>query len=94
MNVIEKLYLLFITLNMNDEENEEKVCGISTKFIKKLIDFFLLIMGEQASTNSSLNKTFYLIKMSQLTCLYGPIYIPLHYYPPHFDKTPTFLRQK
>ena len=38
MNVIKKLHLLVRTLNMNDDDNEEKVCGISKKIIGKLTD--------------------------------------------------------
>ena len=71
---------------MNDEENEEKVFSISTKFIRKLTDLFFLIIGEKASTNIPLNKTYYLRKMARLTCLYVPIYLPMDDYLPYSYK--------
>ena len=60
LNVIEKLYLLVRTLNMSDDDNEAKVCGILTKFIRKLTDLYFLIIGEKASTNTPLNRAYYL----------------------------------
>ena len=45
MNVLEKLCLLVRTLDMN-YENQEKCYGISTNFIIKLTDLFLVIIGE------------------------------------------------
>ena len=50
MSVLEKLYNLAKTLNMNDD-NGEKCYGVSTDFIRKLTDFFFLTLGEEASTN-------------------------------------------
>ena len=32
MNVVEKFHLLVRTLNTNDDDNEEKICVILTKF--------------------------------------------------------------
>ena len=49
--VPKKLHLLVITLNMKDYYNEAKVCGILTKLIRKLTDFFFMIFGEKVSTN-------------------------------------------
>ena len=86
MNVLEKLYLLVRTLNMNDDDNKGKLCGISTKFIKKLMDLFFLIIGEKSLTYIPLNKTNYLRKMVKLTCLYGLMYLPLDDYPPYSYK--------
>ena len=86
MSVIERLNLLVRTLNMNDDDNEAKVCGILTKLIRKLTDLFFLIIGEKASTNLPLNRNYYLRKMSKLTCLYGPMYLPLDDYPQYYDK--------
>ena len=45
MSALEKLYNLVKTLNMNDE-NMEKCCGVSTDFIRKLTNFFFIIIGE------------------------------------------------
>ena len=78
--------LLVRTLNMNDDENEAKVCGILAKFIRKLKDLFFLIIGGKASTNIPLKKTYYLGKMEKLTCLYGHMYLTLDDYPPYYDK--------
>ena len=58
MNVLEKLHLLFRTINMNDDDNEAKVCGISTNFIRKLTDFFFIIIGGKSSTKIPLNKMY------------------------------------
>ena len=86
MNVLERLHLLVITLNMNDAYNEAKLCGILNNFIRKLKDFFFIIIGEKASTNLLLKKTNYLRKLANLKCLYGPMYLPLDVYPPYSDK--------
>ena len=45
MNVLEKLYLLVKTLNMNDD-NEEKFYGVSTDFIRKFMDLFFVLIGK------------------------------------------------
>ena len=37
---------------MNDDENDEKVCGILTHFIRKLTDLFFIIIGEKALKSS------------------------------------------
>ena len=39
-NVLDRFHLLVITMNINDDNNESKVCGISTEFIIKLTDLF------------------------------------------------------
>ena len=31
--------------------------------------------------------------MEEITCPYGPMYLPLDEYPPYSDKNPTSLRQ-
>ena len=77
INVIEKFCLLVRTLNMNDDDNDGKVCGISTKFIKTFTNFFFVIIGEKASINILLNKKYYLRKMEKLTFLYWPMYLLL-----------------
>ena len=92
MNVLERLHLLVRTLNMNDNYNEEKVCGISTKLIRKFMDFFIIIIGGKPATNLPLNKAYYLRKMAK-KFLYGPMYLSLHDYPQYPDKNKTFLRQ-
>ena len=51
MGVLEKLYNLVKTLNINDD-NEEKCCGVSTDFIRKLTDLFFITIGEKASTKT------------------------------------------
>ena len=73
-------------MNMNEDENEEKLFSISTTFIKKLADFFFIIIGEKASTNLPLNRMYSLNKISKLTCIYGIMYLQLNYYPPYYDK--------
>ena len=62
MNIIEKLYLLVKTFDMNDE-TEEKCYGVSTDFIRKLTDLFSIIIVEKASTNIPLRKIYHLKKM-------------------------------
>ena len=44
--LLEELYLLVKTLNMNDD-NEEIGYVISTNFIRKLVDLFFVIIGEK-----------------------------------------------
>ena len=85
MNVLEKLYNLVKVLNINDD-NEEKRCGVSTDFIRKLTDFFFITIGEKSSTNILLNKIHLLRKSVTLTHLYGPMYLELEDYPPYYDK--------
>ena len=70
MSVLEKLYNLVKTLNMNDED-DEIFYGVSTYFIRKLTDFFFIIIGEKASTKIPLSKMYRLRKSAALTCLYG-----------------------
>ena len=43
---LDKLYNLIKILNMKDD-NMEKCCGVSTHFIRKLTDFFLMIIVEK-----------------------------------------------
>ena len=83
MSVLEKLYNLVKTLNVNDD-NEEKCYGISTDFIRKLTDFFLITIGEKASTNIPLRKINRLRKSATLTRLYGPMYLELDDYPLYY----------
>ena len=45
MGVIDKSYNIVKTLNINDD-NEGKCYGVSTDFIKKWMDFFLITIGE------------------------------------------------
>ena len=70
---------------MNNEDLD-KCCGVSTDFIRKLIGFFFIIIGEKASTNIPLRKMNWLRKNAMLTCLYGPMYLQLDDYPPYSDK--------
>ena len=62
MNILEKLYLLVRTLNMNDD-NEEMFYGITKDFIRNPTDSFFMIIGDKASTNFSLNNMYYLKKV-------------------------------
>ena len=55
MIVLEKLYNLVKTLNMNDD-NEEKCYGVSTNFIRKLTDSFFITIGKKSSTKTPLRK--------------------------------------
>ena len=71
-------------MNINDDD-AENCCGISTDFIRKLTDFFIII-GEKASTNIPLSKMNHLRKCATLACLYGPMYLQLYDYPPYSDK--------
>ena len=68
-NFIERLNLLVRTLNMNDDDNESKVCVISTNFTRKLTNLFFIIIGGKYSMNLPLKKKYYLIKMEKLTCI-------------------------
>ena len=85
MSVLNRLFIPVKTLNMNDE-NEEKCYGVSTDFIRKLMDFFFITIGEKASTKIPLSKMYRLRKRASLTSLYGPMYLELDDYPPYFDK--------
>ena len=62
MCALEKFYNLVKTLNMNDD-NMEKCCGVSTDFIRKLVDLFFIIIGEKAPTNIPLSKMYRFKKM-------------------------------
>ena len=94
MNNIEKLSLLVRTLNTNNDDKEGKVCGVLTKFTGILTDFFFIIIGEKASTNLPLNKTYYLREIAKLTCLHGPMYLSLDDYPPYSDKQSNIFEAK
>ena len=74
-----------------NNDNVEKCCGVSTDFIRKLTDFFIII-GEKALTNVPWIKMNPLGKNSTLTCLYGPMYLQLYDYPPYFGKNLKCLR--
>ena len=76
MSALDKLYNLVKTLNMNDDK-KGKYCGVSTDFIRKLTDFFFVIIGEKASTNISLGKMYRFRKSATLTCIYGHMYLEL-----------------
>ena len=65
MNFLEKLYIFVRALNMNDDDKEAKLCGISTNFIRKWTDLFFIIISEKASTYLPLNKTYYLRKFGK-----------------------------
>ena len=41
---------------MNDNNNEEKLYGISTNFIRKLTGLFFMITDEKSSSNIPLKK--------------------------------------
>ena len=65
MSALDILYNLVKTMNMNDE-NKEKCCGVSTDFIRKLTDLFLITIDEKSSTNILLSKMYCLRKSSTL----------------------------
>ena len=51
MSIIKRFNTLVRTLNINEDKNQEKLHGISTKVIRKLTDLFFTIIGEKASSN-------------------------------------------
>ena len=69
----------------NLDENKEKCCGVSTDFIRKLTDLFLITIDEKSSTNILLSKMYCLRKSSTLKFLYGPIYLELNDYHTYSD---------
>ena len=85
MSVIEKLYNLVKTLNINDE-NEEEWYGVSTDFIRKLTDFFFITISEKSSEEIPQRKMYCLRKTATMKPLYVPMYLDLDYYPPYSDK--------
>ena len=85
MCALEKFYDLIKKLNMNDDKTE-KCCGVSTYFIRKLTDFFFIIIGEKASKNIPLSKMYRFGKIAKLTCLYGTTCLQLDDYPPYSDE--------
>ena len=44
-------HTLVIILNINEDDNEEKLYGILINFIRKLTDFFFTIIGENHLQN-------------------------------------------
>ena len=60
--------------------------ALSKYFIRKLTDFFFVIIGEKASTNIPLSKMYHLKKCSRLTFLHSSMYIKLDDYPQYSDK--------
>ena len=89
MGVLEKLYNLVKTINMNDD-NEEKCYDVSTDFIRKLTGLFFITIGEKSSTNIPLIKMYRLRKSATLTRLYGSMCLELVDYPPYSDKNQSF----
>ena len=81
-------------MNTNDDENEEKLYGILTNFIRKLTDFFFVIIGEKSSSNIPLNNMYYVIKSAKLTYIYVHMYLQLYDSPNVLIKNMIFLRQK
>ena len=71
---LDKLYNLVKTLNINNDDME-KCCGVSTDFIRKLTDFFLIIIGEKFSTKNPLRKICRLSNCATLTCIHGTMYL-------------------
>ena len=55
MSVLDKLYILIKTLNMNDD-NEKKCYDVSTDLVRKLTDLFFITIGEKSSTSIPLSK--------------------------------------
>ena len=49
--VLDKLYNLFKTLNVNDDD-EEKLYGVSTYFIRKMTYLFFINIGEKHQQTS------------------------------------------
>ena len=86
MSVLEELYNLVKTLNMNDE-NEEKCYGVPTDFIRKLTDLFFITIGEKASTNIHLRKMYRFKKECNTDTSILPMYVDLDDYPPYSDRT-------
>ena len=84
MSVINKLYNLVKTLNLNDD-NEGKWNGVSTDLIRTLTDLFFITIGEKSSTNIPLSKMYHLRKIAKLTRLYVPMNLELGGYPPYSD---------
>ena len=89
----EKFYSLVKRLNVEEEYNEENLYEISTNFIRKLTDFFFILICKKVSTNIPLNMMYYK-KNANLICLFGPVYLHLDEYPPSSDINVIILRQK
>ena len=47
---------------------------------------FFIIIGEKSSTNVPLTKMYRLRNFSEMTCIYGPMYLQLDDYLPYYDK--------
>ena len=84
MSVLNKLYNIVKTLNMNGD-NEENCYGVSTDFIKIFTCFFFIIIGEKVSTKIPLSRMYHLRKLLTTTRLYGTMYLELDDYPPYSD---------
>ena len=82
---LDKLCNLFTLLNMSNDDME-KCCCVSTDFIRKLTYFFLIFIGEKASTKIPMRKMYCLKKCATLTCLYGLMCLQLDDYDPYSDK--------
>ena len=82
--IIKILHQLLKMLNINEDDNEEKLYEIYTNFIRKLRGLFFTVIGEKENSNIPLNKIYYL-KNTKLTCLYGSMDIKLDSYPPYSD---------
>ena len=70
--IMEILHTLVITLNMNEDENEEKIYIISNNFIKTFTGWFLLYLVKSLFI-SSLEQDVLVLNMAKLTCLYSPM---------------------
>ena len=70
---------------MNDDKTEN-CCGVSTDFIRKLTDFFFIIIGEKISAKIPLSKMYCLRKIAKMTFIYGPMYLQSDDYPPYSDQ--------
>ena len=76
MSVVDKLYNLVKTLNINDD-NDKKCFGVSTYFIRKLTGLFFITIGEKTTTNIPMSNIHLLTKSATLTRLYEPMYLEL-----------------
>ena len=47
MSIIDILNPLLITLNTNEDDKEETLYGVLDNFIRKMIYFFLIIVGKK-----------------------------------------------
>ena len=77
-------------LHFNDD-NEGKCYGVSTDFIRKLMDLFFRTIGEKESTNIPFIEMYHLRKNATLTRRYGYMYLEFDDYPPYSNKNQSFL---